>query len=196
MVNLITEHINIWTAAQTQKTNGGRGRVKNSNGQSLHGIKKLCELILELAVRGKLVPQDPSDEPASDLLKKIAKEKARLIKEGKIKKQKPLPEITEDEKPFELPEGWEWVRLGDIGETNIGLTYSPKDISDIGTPVLRANNVQNGKLDLTDLVRVNKAIKNKVIVQEGDLLICARSGSKTLVGKTAQIKPVSGLSCP
>ena len=97
----------------------------------------------------------------------------------------------EDEKPFELPEGWEWVRLGDIGETNIGLTYSPKDISDIGTPVLRANNVQNGKLDLTDLVRVNKAIKNSVIVQEGDLLICARSGSRALVGKTAQITNLS-----
>ena len=63
-------------------------------------------------MRGKLVPQDPNDEPASVLLEKIAKEKARLIKEGKIKKQKPLPEISEDEKPFELPNGWEWARSG------------------------------------------------------------------------------------
>ena len=87
-VNLITENLAIWTAAQTQKTNGGRRRGKNSNGQTAHGIKKLRELILELAVRGKLVPQDPNDEPASVLLEKVAKEKARLIKEGKIKKRK------------------------------------------------------------------------------------------------------------
>ena len=89
MVNLITDNIDIWTSAQITKTNGGSGNGNGAN-QSLHGIKKLRELILELAVRGKLVPQDPNDEPASVLLEKIAKEKARLIKEGKIKKQEPL----------------------------------------------------------------------------------------------------------
>ena len=114
MVNLITEHLEIWTSAREPKKNGGRGRGKKANGQSPHGIKKLCELILELAVRGKLVPQDPNDEPASLLLEKITQEKARLIKEGKIKKQKTLPEISEEEKPFELPEGWSWARLGDV----------------------------------------------------------------------------------
>ena len=113
MENRITEHIDIWTAAQTPKTNGA-GRGNGSARHSLHGIKKLRELILELAVRGKLVPQDPNDPPASDLLEKIAREKARLIKEGKIKKDKPLPEISEDEKPFELPERWAWVYLSDI----------------------------------------------------------------------------------
>ncbi len=113
MVNRITEHIDIWTAAQAPKTNGA-GRGNGAARNSLHGIKKLRELILELAVRGKLVPQDPNDEPASELLKKIAREKARLIKEGKIKKQNPLPEISEDEKPFELPERWAWVYLSDI----------------------------------------------------------------------------------
>ena len=70
--------------------------------------------ILQEAVQGKLVPQDPNDEPASLLLKKIAEEKKRLIKEGKIKKQKLLPEITEDEIPFDIPESWEWVRLSTI----------------------------------------------------------------------------------
>ncbi|SER66245.1 type I restriction enzyme, S subunit [Azotobacter beijerinckii] len=83
-----------------------------------NGIKKLRELILELAVRGKLVPQDPSDEPASELLKRIAEEKARLVAEGKIKKQKPLAEIGEEEKPFELPEGWEWSRLSEVALIN------------------------------------------------------------------------------
>ena len=112
---LITDNIDIWSAAQIAKTNG-RGR--SADNQSLHGIKKLRQLILELAVRGKLVPQDPSDEPASVLLEKIAKEKKRLIKEGKIKKQESLPEISEDEKPFELPQGWEWTRLGTISLIN------------------------------------------------------------------------------
>jgi len=114
MVNLITEHIDIWTAAQTPKVNGGRGRGNGSANQSPHGIKKLRELILGLAVRGKLVPQDSKDEPASVLLGKIAAEKARLAKEGKIKKQKTLPEIGEEERPFEVPKSWEWVRLSDL----------------------------------------------------------------------------------
>lgn len=110
---LITDHIDIWSSALQTRTTAGRG----SNGKiDLYGIKKLRELILELAVRGKLVPQDPNDEPASELLKHIADEKAELVKQGKIKKQKPLPEISEDEKPFELPEGWEWVTLATIGE--------------------------------------------------------------------------------
>ena len=110
---LITEHLDIWTAADTEKKSG-RGRSSGSAG-SVYGIKKLRELILELAVRGKLVPQDASDEPASELLKRIAAEKAKLIAEGKIKKSKPLAEITDDEKPFELPVGWEWVRINTIG---------------------------------------------------------------------------------
>uniref|UniRef100_UPI00165EB34F restriction endonuclease subunit S n=1 Tax=Serratia bockelmannii TaxID=2703793 RepID=UPI00165EB34F len=110
---LITDHIDIWSSALQTRSTAGRG----SNGKiDLYGIKKLRELILELAVRGKLVPQDPNDEPASELLKRIAAEKAELVKQGKIKKQKPLPEISEDERPFELPVGWEWVTLATIGE--------------------------------------------------------------------------------
>lgn len=77
-------------------------------------IIKLRQSILQEAVEGKLVPQDPNDEPASVLLEKIKEEKERLIKEGKIKKEKPLPPISEDEIPYELPEGWEWVRLGEL----------------------------------------------------------------------------------
>jgi type I restriction enzyme S subunit len=73
------------------------------------------------------VPQDPNDEPASELLKRIAAEKAELVKQGKIKKQKPLPEISEDEKPFELPEGWEWVRLGHMFKANRWSHNPPKD---------------------------------------------------------------------
>ena len=79
--------------------------------------------ILQEAVQGKLVPQDPNDEPASLLLKKIADEKKRLIKEGKIKKQKPLPEITEDEIPFDIPESWEWCRLPELVYLTSGKKY-------------------------------------------------------------------------
>ncbi|HCL5120487.1 TPA: restriction endonuclease subunit S [Salmonella enterica] len=114
---LIVDHIDTWTTAQQTRSTAGRG---SSGKIDLYGIKKLRELILELAVRGKLVPQDPNDEPASELLKRIAAEKAELVKLGKIKKQKPLPEISEEEKPFELPVGWEWTRLINLGTWALG----------------------------------------------------------------------------
>lgn len=82
----------------------------------------LREKILDLAMRGKLVKQDPNDEPASVLLEKIKAEKAELVKEGKIKKSKSLPEVTDEEKPFDIPDSWEWVRLGDIGSIVSGGT--------------------------------------------------------------------------
>lgn len=114
---LIIDHIDTWTTALQTRSTAGRG---SSGKIDLYGIKKLRELILELAVRGKLVQQDPNDEPASELLERIAAEKAELVKQGKIKKQKQLPEISEEEKPFELPEGWEWIRFGSIYEMEYG----------------------------------------------------------------------------
>ncbi|HIA0701077.1 TPA: restriction endonuclease subunit S [Salmonella enterica subsp. enterica] len=114
---LIVDHIDTWTTALQTRSTAGRG---SSGKIDLYGIKKLRGLILELAVRGKLVPQDPNDEPASELLKRIAAEKAELVKQGKIKKPKPLPEISEEEKPFELPEGWEWTRLINLGTWALG----------------------------------------------------------------------------
>ncbi|HDS7364411.1 restriction endonuclease subunit S [Morganella morganii] len=132
---LITDHIDIWSSALQTRSAAGRG----SNGKiDLYGIKKLRELILELAVRGKLVPQDPNDEPASELLKRIAAEKAELVKQGKIKKQKPLPEISEDEKPFELPVGWEWTTLSEIATINpkIEVTDDEQDISFVPMPCI------------------------------------------------------------
>ena len=74
----------------------------------------LKKSILQYAMQGKLVAQDPNDEPASELLKRIKAEKEQLIKDGKIKKEKTLPPITEEEIPYELPQGWEWCRLGSI----------------------------------------------------------------------------------
>lgn len=116
ITTLITEHIDIWTAAETEKKSG-RGRASGNSG-SVYGVKKLRDLILELAVRGKLVPQNANDEPASELLKRIQAEKAKLIAEGEIKKDKLLSPITEDEKPFELPGSWMWTTLACVSLVN------------------------------------------------------------------------------
>ena len=143
MKDLITEHIDIWTSAQVQKKKGGRGRGKSSNGQSIYGIKKLRELILDLAVRGKLVPQDPDDESARVLLDKVEEEKARLIKEGQIKKQKALSKINLEEKTFQLPKGWEWIKLGCLMEMFNGRAFKSAEWSDKGLPIVRIQNLNN-----------------------------------------------------
>ena len=164
---LITEHLDIWTAADTEKKSG-RGRSSGSAG-SVYGVKKLRELILELAVRGKLVPQDASDEPASELLKRIAAEKAKLVAEGKIKKSKPLAEITDDEKPFELPIGWEWVKLGEI--TNFGITEKLSFISD-ETWVLDLEDIEKDTSRLLNKHRFcdRRSLSDKNSFLEGDVL--------------------------
>ena len=149
--------------------------------------QELRSSILQLAIQGKLVEQRPEEGTAEELYQKIQKEKRQLIQEGKIKKEKPLPEIAEDEKPFEIPENWKWVRLGAIGLTHIGLTYSPKDISENGTIVLRSSNIQNSNMDYQDIIQVNMDIPASKMCHIGDILICARNGSKRLVGKAAII---------
>ncbi|RCE16965.1 restriction endonuclease subunit S [Aeromonas caviae] len=126
--SLITDHLALWIAAVRPKSSAGRG---SNSKLELTGIKKLRELILELAVRGKLIPQDPSDEPASVLLERIAAEKTRLVKEGKIKKPKALPEISEEDKPFELPGEWQWSRLQEL--TSYIQRGKGPDYADAGT---------------------------------------------------------------
>ncbi len=137
---LLTDHIAIWTDADTEKKSG-RGR-SSGNGNSVYGVKKLRELILELAVRGKLVPQDPKDEPASELLKAIQVEKARLIAEGKAKKEKPLPVISEGDQPFNLPAGWSWEKLGNVFSFEYGDNLPAEKRSNTGEfPVYGSNGI-------------------------------------------------------
>ena len=93
------------------------------------GIKRLREFILTIAMQGKLTPQDPSDPPASELLKKIEAEKKRLVKEGKRKAPEPLPAIKVEEMPQRLPEGWRWVRLDEIADYNGRDNVGPESIS-------------------------------------------------------------------
>ncbi|EJB1759744.1 restriction endonuclease subunit S [Vibrio parahaemolyticus] len=130
--NLITEHIKIWTSAVKTKSTSGRGSSKKLE---LYGIKKLRELILELAVRGKLMPQDPNDEPATVLLERIAQEKAQLLKEKKIKSAKVLPKLGNNEIPFDIPESWNWIRLGEIGYTQTGGTPKKANSEYFGSDV-------------------------------------------------------------
>lgn len=107
----------------------------------------LREKILDLAMRGKLVPQDSNDKPASVLLKKIKAEKEQLIKEKKIKKSKSLAPITDDEKPFDIPDSWEWVRFGDVGLLKNGKTPKKEDISsDNIYPYFKVKDMNNNNL--------------------------------------------------
>nr|MBQ4456566.1 restriction endonuclease subunit S [Clostridia bacterium] len=96
-----------------------------------------------------------------------------------------LQPITMDEIPFEIPENWRWCRLADIASTNIGLTYHPEDIVDDGTIVVRSSNIVNSRMDYADLVKVRCPIRENQYLNTNDIVICARNGSKSLVGKCA-----------
>ncbi len=160
-------------------------------GDAPNAVAKMRELVLTLAMQGRLVEQNSSDETAKDLIARISKQLQRDALEEGSRASKPLLPISRDEIPNQLPSGWVWERLGNIGNTNIGLTYSPQDVGSVGVPVMRSSNIQKGKIDLSDLVRVAVEPKQSVMVEVGDLLICARNGSRALVGKTALIEQLT-----
>lgn len=151
-------------------------------------VDALEQTILQLAVRGLLVPQDPSDEPASELLKKIRAEKERLIAEGKIKKDKPLPAIGENEKPFELPVGWQAERLGNLLNISSGITLGRKTAinNPLEIPYLRVANVQRWKLELNSMksITIDESEIDRYKLLNGDLLI-TEGGDWDKVGRTA-----------
>lgn len=137
-------------------------------------VDALKQTILQLVVMGKLVPQDPNDEPASELLKRIAQKKAQLVKEGKIKKQKPLPPISDEEKPFELPEGWEWCRLGSIYNFLNGYAFKSEWFTSVGLRLLRNANIAHGVTNWKDVVHIpNDMISDfeNYILSENDIVI-------------------------
>ena len=150
-------------------------------------IDALKQAILQLAVMGKLVSQNPDDEPASELLKRIQAEKAKLVAEGKIKKDKPLPEISEDEKPFDLPVGWEWVNLGELA-SKMDAGWSPachdhpssdNDVWGVlkttAVQTMQYREVENKQLP------VHLTPRQEYEVSKGDILI-TRAGPKNRVG--------------
>ena len=169
--------------------------------------EKLKKSVLQEAIQGKLVPQLAEEGTAQELLEQIKEEKQKLVKEGKLKKSalndsvifrgddnkyyeqigKKCLDITE-QIPFEIPSNWEWCRVRNVSNSYIGLTYKPTDIDEKGTIVLRSCNIRNGKLALDDIVRVSSSISEKLLIEENDIIICARNGSKRLVGKSALIR--------
>ncbi len=130
--------------------------------------------ILQLAIQGKLVEQRPEEGTAEELYRQIQQEKQALIKAGKIKKEKPLPEITEDEIPFEIPESWMWCYVGDLFQHNSGKALNGSDKS--GTPMtyITTSNLYWDRFELEKLKEMpfTESEVEKCTVQKGDLLVC------------------------
>lgn len=151
-------------------------------------VDALKQAVLQLAVMGKLVPQEPNDEPSARLIERVAQEKARLDAKGSGKKAKPIPVVKEDETPFVAPEGWQWQRLEELLTISGGVTLGRKlgERSLISRPYLRVANVQRGYLLLTQMKTIEVPVdeQDKYRLVEGDLLI-TEGGDWDKVGRTA-----------
>jgi type I restriction enzyme S subunit len=161
-------------------------------------VDALEQTILQLAVRGLLVPQDPTDEPASVLLQKIRTEKDHLIAQGKIKRDKSLPPITDEEKPFELPQGWEWVRLCDLMPDFQNGASSRGDSGGQLITVLRLADIKKRRISLTDTREIPIASNDidKYRLEAGDILITRVNGSAEIVGQFNLCdRPVDAIYC-
>lgn len=148
-------------------------------------IEALKQTVLQLAVMGKLVPQNPADEPANELLKRIAGERARLEAEGICKKFKAMPSVGNDERPFEVPEGWIWERVGNyVIQTDYGLSEKTFAATD-GVPVLKMGDIQGGNVVLGGQKAVPPTTEGlPYLFLEPDDLLYNRTNSAELVGKT------------
>jgi type I restriction enzyme, S subunit len=147
-----------------------------------NGVQKLRELILTFAMQGKLVPQDPNDQPASELLKDIEIEKQQLIREGKIKPLKLLPKITLEETFYSLPKGWEWVRLGEIIVFTNGYAFKSNLFQKTGIGIIKIGDISNGivvkdRMDFIDGSYLEE-VDAKFQVKFNDMII-AMSGATT-----------------
>lgn len=137
---MVIDHLDLWTSAIKRKSTARRSLANNGE---LYGIKKLRELILDLAVRGLLIPQVSSDEPASELLKRIAAEKTKLVNEGKIKKEKLASPICDKQKSFSLPHGWTWTKLEMLMEMFNGRAFKQTEWATTGLPIIRIQNLND-----------------------------------------------------
>jgi type I restriction enzyme S subunit len=151
----------------------------------LEDIHQLRQTILNLAVRGRLVIQDPNDEPASELLTRIEAEKERFTKEGTLRKEKPLPPVTEGAAPFAIPTSWSWARIGTCSLLTEYGTSVKSDNAEKGVPVLKMGDIQGGQLLLGGQKKVPCQIEDlpQLFLKRFDLLY-NRTNSAELVGKT------------
>lgn len=160
----------------------------------------LREKILDLAMRGKLIKQDPNDEPASVLLEKIKAEKAKLVKEKKIKKSKPLPEITDDEKPFDIPDSWEWVHVKDVTTIGNFHSVSPQNINQ-GENLIELADIESNTGRLLNFEKVTSEVgSNKYQYNQGDVLFAKLRPylRKVLIAPndgicTTELLPINGI---
>ena len=156
--------------------------------------ERLKKSILQEAIEGRLVPQDPNDEPASALLAKIRKEKEQLVKEGKLKKKELIEHsITEDEIPFDIPASWKWVRLGNLVSNQTGLSYNKGDLEkkvDNPIRVLRGGNIQNGSwcTKVDDVMIAPEYVKKPNLSLQKNTFITPAVTSLEHLGKTALIE--------
>jgi len=150
--------------------------------------EKLRKSILQQAIQGKLTERDPADEPASELLKRIRTEKERLIKEGKIKKEKPLPPITEEEMPFEIPENWEWVRWGDLSQS-IQYGYNAPAKAKGIIRMVRISDIQDNHVlwDTVPYCDISEDEISNYLLADNDILFARTGGT---VGKSFLVKDV------
>jgi type I restriction enzyme S subunit len=152
-----------------------------------NGIQKLRGLILELAVRGKLLPQDPDNEPASELLKRIAKERARLEAEGVCKKSKAMPQVGEDEQPFDVPLDWAWACLGQLAMMVTDGTHHTPTYLPSGVPFISVKDIDGSTVSFRDCRYISEAehkqINQRCNPERGDMLLCriGTLGRPTLV---------------
>ena len=144
-------------------------------------IDALEQTLLQLAVRGLLVPQDPTDEPASALLQRIRTEKDRLIATGQIKRDKPLPPITDEEKPFGLPVGWEWVRFGEyffeLCTGPFGSVIHKEDYVEDGIPLINPSHMIGGRISHDPSVSVSQEMSKQLGAYRltvGDVVLARR----------------------
>ena len=144
--------------------------------------------ILQYAIQGKLVEQRPEEGTAEELYKQIQDEKARLVKEGKIKKEKPLAAISEEEIPFDIPESWKWCRLSEVIDVRDGTHDSPKYVPE-GIPLVTSKNLSNGTIDYGNIKYITQADADKInersAVDDGDILFAmiGSIGNPVLVKK-------------
>ncbi len=144
--------------------------------------------ILQRAIEGKLVPQRKEEGTAKELLAEIRAEKARLVKEKKIKKSKPLPEITDDEKPFDIPDSWEWVRWGDISQS-IQYGYNAPAKKSGRIKMIRISDIHDNQVDWSSVpyCDINENEIGQYLLKENDILFARTGGT---VGKSFLVKEV------
>ena len=156
--------------------------------QYADNLTALKSKLIDAAIQGKLTKQLPEDGTAEELYQQIQEEKQRLIEEGKIKKQKPLPKISDDEIPFDIPDNWKWTRFADILDVRDGTHDTPKYVTD-GIPLVTSKNLRNGLIDFESAKLISyedaKQINNRSRVDDGDILLAmiGTIGNPVLVKK-------------